>query len=214
MFIVVVFFIFFFFSSRRRHTRLVSDWSSDVCSSDLLIGADLALGKDIFGDGNGSHRIPPAGVEREVRDDLGDLARLDAVVERQVEVVPHLDRLVACDQGGKRDDAAVSWCETRALPNIAEKTALRVLLQGRRHRSHIVKSGHWRRSWSDPGLSRCRTDQTEQRDRRSCKFHFDSLSSSHVAHTLQPIEHAFPYLPYCSSPTCSIQSTFLPPIVS
>src|SRR5258706_15132577 len=28
--------IFFFFSSRRRHTRLVSDWSSDVCSSDLF----------------------------------------------------------------------------------------------------------------------------------------------------------------------------------
>src|SRR5258706_12748073 len=28
-------FVFFFFSSRRRHTRLVSDWSSDVCSSDL-----------------------------------------------------------------------------------------------------------------------------------------------------------------------------------
>ena len=27
----------FFFSSRRRHTRLVSDWSSDVCSSDLDI---------------------------------------------------------------------------------------------------------------------------------------------------------------------------------
>src|SRR5262249_58036522 len=26
----------FFFSSRRRHTRLVSDWSSDVCSSDLF----------------------------------------------------------------------------------------------------------------------------------------------------------------------------------
>src|SRR5437016_5400125 len=28
----------FFFSSRRRHTRLVSDWSSDVCSSDLEDG--------------------------------------------------------------------------------------------------------------------------------------------------------------------------------
>src|ERR1022692_5201498 len=25
----------FFFSSRRRHTRLLGDWSSDVCSSDL-----------------------------------------------------------------------------------------------------------------------------------------------------------------------------------
>src|SRR6266481_6910099 len=29
---------FFFFSSRRRHTRWNCDWSSDVCSSDLLAG--------------------------------------------------------------------------------------------------------------------------------------------------------------------------------
>src|SRR5690349_6984906 len=43
-------FFFFFFSSRRRHTRSLRDWSSDVCSSDLLfLGAhddglrDLAL---------------------------------------------------------------------------------------------------------------------------------------------------------------------------
>src|SRR5215475_699173 len=28
--------VFFFFSSRRRHTRFSRDWSSDVCSSDLL----------------------------------------------------------------------------------------------------------------------------------------------------------------------------------
>src|SRR5690349_23395774 len=27
---------FFFFSSRRRHTRSLRDWSSDVCSSDLI----------------------------------------------------------------------------------------------------------------------------------------------------------------------------------
>src|SRR5207253_3783302 len=30
------FFFFFFFSSRRRHTRWPRDWSSDVCSSDLI----------------------------------------------------------------------------------------------------------------------------------------------------------------------------------
>src|SRR2546427_13304871 len=30
--------IVFFFSSRRRHTRFDCDWSSDVCSSDLLSG--------------------------------------------------------------------------------------------------------------------------------------------------------------------------------
>src|SRR5262245_64412382 len=28
-------YVSFFFSSRRRHTRCLSDWSSDVCSSDL-----------------------------------------------------------------------------------------------------------------------------------------------------------------------------------
>src|SRR5438034_9172578 len=34
--------MFFFFSSRRRHTRSLCDWSSDVCSSDLL-GDDPAV---------------------------------------------------------------------------------------------------------------------------------------------------------------------------
>src|SRR5260221_10844930 len=34
---LVLFFFFFFFSSRRRHTRSLCDWSSDVCSSDLLL---------------------------------------------------------------------------------------------------------------------------------------------------------------------------------
>src|SRR5947199_5166557 len=29
--------VVFFFSSRRRHTRCLSDWSSDVCSSDLRV---------------------------------------------------------------------------------------------------------------------------------------------------------------------------------
>src|SRR5699024_11426544 len=36
--------ICFFFSSRRRHTRSKRDWSSDVCSSDLV----LLLMKEIF----------------------------------------------------------------------------------------------------------------------------------------------------------------------
>src|SRR5260370_28795782 len=32
----LAFLVFFFFSSRRRHTRFKCDWSSDVCSSDLI----------------------------------------------------------------------------------------------------------------------------------------------------------------------------------
>src|SRR2546429_5381619 len=35
---------FFFFSSRRRHTRCSRDWSSDVCSSDLLTTPPNACG--------------------------------------------------------------------------------------------------------------------------------------------------------------------------
>src|SRR5690349_23754672 len=38
-----MFILLFFFSSRRRHTRSLRDWSSDVCSSDLMEYArDLA----------------------------------------------------------------------------------------------------------------------------------------------------------------------------
>src|SRR6266498_4825487 len=33
---VCIYVRFFFFSSRRRHTRCGRDWSSDVCSSDLV----------------------------------------------------------------------------------------------------------------------------------------------------------------------------------
>src|SRR2546427_3717793 len=35
---------FFFFSSRRRHTRFDCDWSSDVCSSDLIGAVYLDAG--------------------------------------------------------------------------------------------------------------------------------------------------------------------------
>src|SRR3989442_3898479 len=43
--------LLFFFSSRRRHTRCGRDWSSDVCSSDLIaalnghtVGGGLEIG--------------------------------------------------------------------------------------------------------------------------------------------------------------------------
>src|SRR3989475_8307744 len=54
-FLVFSSFFFFFFSSRRRHTRFDCDWSSDVCSSDLVSfavtnganpQASLTLGND------------------------------------------------------------------------------------------------------------------------------------------------------------------------
>src|SRR6266571_6109622 len=46
MLVNMLFCCFFFFSSRRRHTRLTCDWSSDVCSSDLIELAFQRLRED------------------------------------------------------------------------------------------------------------------------------------------------------------------------
>src|SRR5262245_62213483 len=43
LFFFLFLFFLFFFSSRRRHTRCLSDWSSDVCSSDLVAFAHAVL---------------------------------------------------------------------------------------------------------------------------------------------------------------------------
>src|SRR6266478_8889258 len=39
---------FFFFSSRRRHTRFDCDWSSDVCSSDLVFEGERVYNGKVF----------------------------------------------------------------------------------------------------------------------------------------------------------------------
>src|SRR5688572_2869995 len=63
----------FFFSSRRRHTRFDCDWSSDVCSSDLL-----RLGRD-----EGKPAGHPAGRSEVHRlQDLPAPARLQAAGHR------------------------------------------------------------------------------------------------------------------------------------
>src|SRR5699024_12616349 len=46
--------ICFFFSSRRRHTRSKRDWSSDVCSSDLIEQYHIYLNMVLF---NGEKEI-------------------------------------------------------------------------------------------------------------------------------------------------------------
>src|SRR5260370_21070392 len=44
----------FFFSSRRRHTRFKCDWSSDVCSSDLLDYTGLTMEQLMTPDSRGN----------------------------------------------------------------------------------------------------------------------------------------------------------------
>src|SRR5690348_17694232 len=86
-FIVFLFwFFFFFFSSRRRHTRWTGDWSSDVCSSDLLA---LALGNvegNALGLGHGG------GEEQHERQRLNEDA--PGVLRLPADHVVHLQRAV------------------------------------------------------------------------------------------------------------------------
>src|SRR5205807_6664785 len=72
----------FFFSSRRRHTRLQGDWSSDVCSSDLLaqVGrTQLEFRLDL------QHHA----ILIQLREHYGDLALAEGVIQR---IVDHLWR--------------------------------------------------------------------------------------------------------------------------
>src|SRR5205085_3909972 len=71
-FLFCFFFFFFFFSSRRRHTRFDCDWSSDVCSSDLLSASVHAPG----------HRSKPS---RIVRRPLSRVTRSIGVLTRSEE---------------------------------------------------------------------------------------------------------------------------------
>src|SRR6266496_816157 len=128
----------FFFSSRRRHTRSLRDWSSDVCSSDLVAAGyykDLDQTADTFDEDGWLH--------------TGDLAQVDdegwvRIVDRKKELIitaggenispSNLENLLkahplvaqACVVGDRRPypaalividgEAAPGWATAHSLP--------------------------------------------------------------------------------------------------
>src|SRR2546430_16742868 len=68
-------YVFFFFSSRRRHTRFDCDWSSDVCSSDLLYHRLLDAGRTLSND------EPDQNKERQSRPATGDSVHVPAALQ-------------------------------------------------------------------------------------------------------------------------------------
>src|SRR3712207_9087818 len=98
----------FFFSSRRRHTRYWRDWSSDVCSSDLLPRLAAAVGRPVQqAEGRGDRLVAAArrgvGEERAVAvaQEAGEVAHLPADRLRHVAYgVPGLGVAHELDEGG------------------------------------------------------------------------------------------------------------------
>src|SRR5438132_10455835 len=73
---------FFFFSSRRRHTRSLCDWSSDVCSSDL-VGSVLAAERDaVQVAAELSERYEEIDLIYTISEILGHTIRLDEAADR------------------------------------------------------------------------------------------------------------------------------------
>src|SRR5437870_9235634 len=90
-----LFWFFFFFSSRRRHTRWPRDWSSDVCSSDLVLfgGGDVLINNiawlarrlPFFAvAGTGAYRVRPVFVDDVARLAVDAGRREDRSEERRV----------------------------------------------------------------------------------------------------------------------------------
>ena len=94
-----------------------------------FIDIDVALNKHVFCHCDGRHRVRPARIERQMCDDLGNLRRLHAMVEREFEVIRQRDHLVSADHRGEGDDATVAGRQTGPLPHLAEEAILREFVE-------------------------------------------------------------------------------------
>src|SRR5437899_11084546 len=109
----------FFFSSRRRHTRCLSDWSSDVCSSDLF-------------------RMAPVTVQRLVKELEKLKEQVDAGTLKARDYDERLARIIRelREQGLDADRAAI----TAALADVAKRGIITPEVQEHlRHRPRLAR---------------------------------------------------------------------------
>src|SRR5699024_11458275 len=80
---IILLFVLIFFSSRRRHTRSKRDWSSDVCSSDLINSTVLSDNTNHFNNIN------------ELKEKIDNLKDEDTVILLKASRGMKLERLIS-----------------------------------------------------------------------------------------------------------------------
>src|SRR6267142_5528231 len=133
---------FFFFSSRRRHTRLTCDWSSDVCSSDLVRSLGFDLDK-LIADGKiavDHVHIEPAEIAETGEYDLEGLflrlgMAIDAVGAKRV-VLDTLEALF-----GGFSNQALLRAELRRLFRWLKDKGVTAVITGERGEGQLTRQG-------------------------------------------------------------------------
>src|SRR5690606_39359356 len=105
------------FASRRRHTRFSRDWSSDVCSSDLMI-------KDNHIAACGSIRK----AVQHVREQLGPMVKIEVETESEQEVIEAVEAnadIIMFDNRSPEEKIGRASCRERADSRMGDREGKR-----------------------------------------------------------------------------------------
>src|SRR5262249_33222919 len=104
--------------ARCFQTSEAAQWVPASAGTYAFFGAS-AFREDVLGDLGGGHRRRPAGVERQMRNDLADLVLCNAVGQGAGEMAFELPLATQRDQRRDDDKAAVTLRKSGPLPDFA-----------------------------------------------------------------------------------------------
>src|SRR5437868_1221521 len=157
---------FFFFSSRRRHTRSKRDWSSDVCSSDLIANTTAD------GSGNwsvrtstltqGTHSITAT---ENVTDIAGNVsvasAALSVTIDTTAPGAPSTPDLIAASDTGSTSTDNITKATTPTFSGTAETNSTVTIFSARLAVVPILGSGNCTVRMTTSTLAQGRSTTTE-----------------------------------------------------
>src|SRR3546814_7285041 len=115
---VFMFIIFVFFKQKTAYEMRISDWSSDVCASDLVFsdGGDAHTGADAVGSPGPGEGQRADGADDLVADALAALGRAIAEQHREFVAADARGHIVARSEERRVGKECVSTCRSRGSP--------------------------------------------------------------------------------------------------